>query len=274
MIQPPSRGPGAQHDALTRRQLLQIGGGLGLAATLGACTVGAEPNPSPTPPPPNITLPPQPAAASPVPLEPAPATTMAPAQPVVQICRQAWGAAPARSGGRPHTITRMTLHHTAVVLGDNRLAPSRLRQHQRFHQNDRGWIDIAYHVSVDRNGNIYELRTPEVAGDTATDYDPAGHFLVLCEGDFDQEPVSEAQLDGAATAFAWAAQQFHLGSGTLGGHRDFADTSCPGANLYAHLTSGDLRTRIDALLAAGPVDLQRLCGEEAADKVADIEAGH
>ncbi len=198
---------------------------------------------------------------------------MAGGQQMIEICRQAWGAAPAREGGRPHTITRMTLHHTAVVLGDNRLAPSRLRQHQRFHQNDRGWIDIAYHVGVDRNGNIYELRTPEIAGDTATNYDPAGHFLVLCEGDFDQEPVSAAQLNGAATAFAWAAQQFHLASDTLGGHRDFADTACPGANLYAHITSGDLHTRIEALLAAGPVNLQRLCGEEAATKVAAIEAG-
>lgn len=192
---------------------------------------------------------------------------------MVQICRDAWGAAPALPGGRPHTITRMTLHHSAVVLGDNHYAPSRLRQHQRFHQGDRGWIDIAYHVGVDRNGNIYELRTPEIVGDTATDYDPTGHFLVLCEGDFDQEPVTEAQLDSAAQAFAWAAQQFHVASGTLGGHRDFADTSCPGANLLTHLTSGDLHTRIDALFAAGPIDLQRLCGAEATAKVAEIEAG-
>ncbi|WP_396882156.1 N-acetylmuramoyl-L-alanine amidase [Mycolicibacterium sp. CBMA 334] len=209
-----------------------------------------------------------------MPLEPAPpSTTIAGGRSIVQLCRQAWGAAPTLPGGRPHTINRMTLHHTAVVLGDNRHAPSRLRQHQRFHQNDRGWIDIAYHVGVDRNGNIYELRSPELAGDTATNYDPAGHFLVLCEGDFDQESVSEAQLNGAATAFAWAAQQFHLASGTLGGHRDFADTACPGVNLYAHLTSGDLHTRIDALLAAGPVDLQRLCGDQAATKVAAIEEG-
>ncbi|MFV8166244.1 peptidoglycan recognition family protein [Mycobacterium sp. 134] len=255
----PSRGPGTRLDALSRRRLMQIGGSLGLAATLGACAENAGSSSAPAAPPTNAT--------------PVPATPMASGQPLAQICRQAWGAAPARPGGRPHTITRMTLHHSAVVLGENRFAPSRLRQHQRYHQNDHGWIDIAYHVGVDRNGNIYELRTPDLAGDTATNYDPAGHFLVLCEGDFDQEPVTDAQLTGAATAFAWAAQQFHLASGTLGGHRDFADTSCPGANLYARLTSGDLHTRIDALLAAGPVDLQRLCGEEAAARVADIEAG-
>ncbi|WP_235732798.1 peptidoglycan recognition protein family protein [Mycolicibacterium septicum] len=265
-----TRGPGTRLDALSRRELMQIGGSLGLAATLGACAENTGSSSAPAAPP-TSTIPapaPLPVAASPSP--PAP---MSSEQPMVQICRQAWGAAPARPGGRPHTITRMTLHHSAVVLGENQLAPSRLRQHQRYHQNDHGWIDIAYHVGVDRNGNIYELRTPELAGDTATNYDPAGHFLVLCEGDFDQEPVTDAQLTGAATAFAWAAQQFHLASGTLGGHRDFADTSCPGANLYAHLTSGDLHTRIDALLAGGPVDLQRLCGEEAATKVAEIEAG-
>ncbi|WP_193376371.1 N-acetylmuramoyl-L-alanine amidase [Mycobacterium sp. UM_CSW] len=189
------------------------------------------------------------------------------------LCRDAWGARPARAGGKPHTITRMTLHHEAVVLGENRNAPSHLRQDQRYHQDEKGWIDIAYHVGVDRNGNIYELRSTEFAGDTATDYNTTGHFLVLCEGDFDQEAVSEAQLQGAALAFAWAAQNFRVASNTLAGHRDFASTSCPGANLYAHLSSGDLKRRIDDLLAAGPVDLQRFCGPDAAARVAAIEAG-
>ena len=190
------------------------------------------------------------------------------------LCRDAWGARPARAGGTPHTITRMTIHHTAVVLGDNRNAPARLRQHQRYHQDAHGWIDIAYHIGVDRNGNIYELRTPDLAGDTATSYDPTGHFLVVCEGDFDQEAVTEAQLHGAALAFAWAAQNFGIATDTLAGHRDFTATACPGANLYAHVSSGDLKRRIDDLLAAGTVDLQRVCGPDAAAIVAAIEAGH
>ncbi|MEE3062876.1 MAG: N-acetylmuramoyl-L-alanine amidase [Actinomycetota bacterium] len=166
----------------------------------------------------------------------------------------------------------MTLHHEAVVLGDNRNAPGRLRRDQRYHQ-DKGWVDIAYHVGVDRDGNIYELRTPQIAGDTATDYDTTGHFLVLCEGDFDKEVVSEAQLHAAALAFAWATQTFHITSSTLAGHRDLAQTSCPGADLYAHLSSGDLKRRIDDLVAAGPVNLQRVCGPDAAATVSAIEAG-
>lgn len=189
------------------------------------------------------------------------------------LCREAWKALPPRGSGTRHTISRMTLHHTGAVLGDNRNAPARLRQHQQLHQNERGWIDIAYHVSVDRDGNIFELRDYNLVGDSATPYDPTGHFLVLCEGDFDQEGVPEAQLDGAALAFAWAAQRFTIGSDTLKGHRDFASTSCPGANLYDRVSSGDLKQRIDNFLAAGAVDLRKICGPEADAKVAAIEAG-
>jgi hypothetical protein len=159
-----------------------------------------------------------------------------------------------------------------VVLGDNRTVTARLRQDQRYHQDELGWIDIAYHVGVDRNGNIFELRKPELAGDTATSYDPAGHFLVLCEGDFDQEEVTDAQLHGTALTFAWAAQKFGVTSGTLAGHRDFAATSCPGANLYAHVSSGDLKRRVEDLMAAGIVNLQRVCGPDAAAIVAAIES--
>jgi len=263
---PPARHSG--HAAsVSRRRLLWLAGGAGAAAIVSGCSesvtdsaAGPSPSPmrpAPVPTPASTTLPaPAPSAAS-----------------AAMLCRDAWGARPARPGGRPHSITRMTLHHEAVVLGDNRNAPGHLRQDQRYHQDQLGWIDIAYHVGVDRNGNIYELRSTAVAGDTATDYDTTGHFLLLCEGDFDQEVVSEAQLHGTALAFAWAAQNFRIATDTLAGHRDLAQTSCPGANLYARLSSGDLKRRIDDLLAAGPVNLQRICGPEAAARVAAIEAG-
>ena len=239
--------PGRRDEnSVSRRQLLGLAGGLGLTSILSACS--------------------SPATSTGVSLTAATSAQL--------LCRDAWGAQPARPGGKPHTISRMTLHHEAVVLGDNRNAPTRLRQDQHYHQDQKGWIDIAYHVGVDRNGNIYELRSTEIAGDTATDYNTTGHFLVLCEGDFDQEAVSEAQLRGAAVAFAWAVQNFRIATDTLAGHRDLAQTSCPGANLYAHLASGDLKRRINDLLAAGQVDLQRFCGPDAAARVAAIEAGN
>jgi hypothetical protein len=190
------------------------------------------------------------------------------------LCRDAWGARPPLPGGRPHTITRMTIHHTAVALDDNSIITSRLRQHQRYHQIDRGWVDIAYHVGVDRDGNIFELRRTAIAGDTATNYDTTGHFLVVCEGDFNVEPISEAQLNGAALAFAWATQEFGITSSTLASHQQVAAaTSCPGTNLQSRVASGDLRGRIDDMVTGGPVALQPVCGPQAAAVVAAIEAG-
>jgi N-acetylmuramoyl-L-alanine amidase len=263
----PAPGPDEHADFVDRRQVLRLAGSVGLASMLSAgsgttridsaSASGTGPRQASTH---------HPAATS---TTSAVLTTNSSA---LLLCRDAWAARPARSGGRRHTITRMTLHHEGVVLGDNRNAPGHLRQDQRYHQDQLGWIDIAYHVGVDRNGNIYELRRSEIAGDTATDYDTTGHFLVLCEGDFDQEVVTEAQLHGVALVFAWATRTFGIATDTLAGHRDLAQTACPGANLYAHLSSGDLKRRIADLLNAGEVDLQRICGPDAAARVAAIEA--
>jgi hypothetical protein len=283
MDAPGPNRPDERSGFVSRRRLLGLAGGVGAAAIFSDCAserrVGSISESASGARQPSTSSPTATTAdragvtASP---SPEPITSHVPAARPASglLCREAWGAQAARPGGRSHTITRMTLHHEAVVLGDNRNAPGHLRSDQRYHQEQQGWIDIAYHVGVDRDGNIYELRSTGLAGDTATDYDTTGHFLVLCEGDFDREAVSEAQLQGAALAFAWAAQTFRVASGTLAGHRDLAQTSCPGASLYAHLSSGDLKRRIDDLLAAGPVDLQRFCGPDASARVAAIEAGN
>ena len=231
----------AESTGLSRRRWLAIAGGAGLAA-LAVDRSAARSN-------------------------------AAPAASGVMLCRAAWGARPALPGGRPQTIDRMTLHHSAVALPDNRGIIARLQQHQRYHQIDKGWVDIAYHAAVDRNGNIYQLRDPAIAGDTATDYDTTGHYLVLAEGNFDEETVSEAQLAGTALVFAWAAQQYGLSVTTLASHREVASgTSCPGANLEAHMTSGDLRQRVADVLVSG-FELRPLCGPAADARVAAIQAG-
>jgi hypothetical protein len=112
-----------------------------------------------------------------------------------------------------------------------------------------------------------------LAGDTATDYDTTGHFLVLREGNFDTEQVSAAQLDGAALIFAWAAKQFGISTATLASHREVtAATSCPGASLEAHLTAGDLKHRIDTAIAHG-FSLTPVSAQEGQTIAAAITAG-
>lgn len=198
---------------------------------------------------------------------PAPAPLVVPL-----LCRDAWGAQPARGQFEPNRVQRLTVHHSAVRLDDNREAPAHLRSHQQFHQQDRGWPDIAYHVAVDRNGHAYALRSADAVG-SASNYDPRSHFLVLAEGSFEQQAPSPDQLEGLARVLAWAVRAFGVPSSAIAGHRDYAPTTCPGDALYAALQSGTLRARVDQLLAAGGVDLGPMCGAEASARVAAIEAG-
>lgn len=185
------------------------------------------------------------------------------------LCREALGLEPARSGGPSHRIDRLTLHHTAVALGANRNAPGRLRSHQSFHL-EQGWVDIAYHFGVDANGNVYELREPAVAGETFTEYDPAGHFLVVCEGDYDVEAPSDAMLQATAEILAYGSVRHGAAPNTLTGHRDHASITCPGSNLYVRL--GELRDEVTRL-AQGTLDRHERCGSDGRDRIRAIEAG-
>lgn len=187
------------------------------------------------------------------------------------LCRDAWDAAPPGADDRSHAITGLMVHHAAVELTDNRDAPSRMRGYQRYHQ-EQGWPDVAYHVGVDRNGHLYELRDPSLPGDTFTDYDPAGWLLVLADGNFDVQEPTAAQLEGVSRVLAWGATRF--GTETrVHAHRDHAETACPGDHLYAPVVDGSLEARVIELLEAGGVELQPVCGQEADALVAAIERG-
>jgi hypothetical protein len=188
------------------------------------------------------------------------------------ICPPAWGALPAAGAFTTHQIERLTVHHTADLLDSNDLAPARIRGHQQGHLS-RGWPDLAYHFIVDAEGNVYQGRPLHAVGDTGTEYDPTGHFLVCCEGNFDEQPIPDAQRSRLVDMLAWAAATFAVAPATIAGHRDVAATSCPGDDLYASIADGSLVADVLALLATDEVRLETVCGGEAEALVAAIEAG-
>lgn len=264
---------------MDRRRFIRTAG-LGLAAVplarfLGACGDAAAEAPASTP----AVLqaitqaaPAAPATTQPATTEPMPTPAPRSAAVVGAICKEAWGGSAAGPGLVPHTIERLTVHHTATVLNDNRAAPGRLRGHQAYHKS-LGWPDLAYHVAVDANGNIYAGRSTSARGDTATDYDPSGHFLVVAEGDFNSQEIPAAQVEGVATVLAWAAAEFSADPSTIRGHRDWASTSCPGESFYPLLADGTLERMVDARLDAGGVDLVVVCDDSAFAAIAAIENG-
>lgn len=188
---------------------------------------------------------------------------------IAVLCREATGLAAPLDGGREHRISTLTLHHTGVRHERAAEGPRRMRGHQRHHLA-QGWIDVAYHYGVDLSGNVYELRDVGLAGDTFTEYDPAGHFLVVCEGDYDTQRPTDAMLAAVAGLFADAAVRFGVPPSTIAGHRDHASTRCPGSSLAEALPS--LREEVARLAELGAPTLQRMCGSEGAARIALIEA--
>lgn len=188
------------------------------------------------------------------------------------ICRVAWGASKPQGPFVRHSIRRVTVHHSASALTENSLSPSRFRAYQVAHLA-RGWPDIAYHVLIDGHGNIYRGRPLWARPDSATEYECRGHLAVLCDGDFDRQGPSSAQVRALVDVLAWACGRFDLSPEDIRGHRDYTTTECPGARLYELLADGSIRGRVRRRLRAGGVGLVELCGPRGRERVRLIEAG-
>ena len=171
--------------------------------------------------------------------------------PVVR--RVDWDAAPVDVTLEPHAVDRLTIHHAESPPAP--VGPPAFREWQSYHQS-LGWGDIAYHFIVGKDGEVYEARNVAMRGDTATEYDPTGHLLIVLEGDFDHEEVSDAQFEGLAAITAWGVHRYGLDPAELTGHRDHAATTCPGHALYRLIHDGTLAARVGEILERGPVELR------------------
>ena len=189
---------------------------------------------------------------------------------VARICRSSWGARQPTGVYVPHQISRITVHHSAVVLRDNGTAPAQLRAFQADHPS-RGGPDIAYHLLIDRHGNLYRGRPLWAAGDTNTSYDPSGHLLVLALGNFQVQEMSRVQLNTTISVLAWACSHYGIAPRAIRGHRTYANTLCPGARFQRYIRDGTVRRRVTPRL--GEVTLRNLCGDAGRRRVRQIENG-
>jgi hypothetical protein len=140
----------------------------------------------------------------------------------------------------PHRITRVTLHHTgsAEPLRPADDPAQKLRALQSWGAADRNWWDVPYHFLLDLDGNVYEGRDYRYKGDTNTTYEPAGHFLISVIGNYNVQEPTPAQVESIGRLIAWALDRFGLATDAIGGHYDYAETSCPGPHFTRLLEDG------------------------------------
>lgn len=167
------------------------------------------------------------------------------------VSRDAWGAKPPTLPMRAHVPVRLTIHHTATAQDFHRDVGAKLRGLQAFSQRDDSlssgqkkpaWPDVPYHYYVAVDGSVGEGRDWRYAGDSNTPYDPAGHLLVVVEGNFQKDSLTSAQRHTLDVLVPALAARFGIAPDRLASHRDYARTDCPGERLYAELPR--LRARI------------------------------
>ncbi|MBC7235774.1 MAG: SpoIID/LytB domain-containing protein [Chloroflexi bacterium] len=164
------------------------------------------------------------------------------------IRRAEWGADESLMSWAPEyrPVRAVVVHHT--VFGDEEVDPAAaVRAVYYYHAVIREWGDIGYNYLVDRFGNIYEGRAggPGVVGGHALQYN-YGSIGIALIGNYHERDVPTAMLQGLIRFLAWQCADHFLdpmGQGffidkmlpTILGHRDVADTLCPGDRAYALL---------------------------------------
>ena len=165
------------------------------------------------------------------------------------VNRKDWGALEPKPY-RQQIPIRITVHHegTQLLLTDD--AARKINRIQAWGMGpDRNWADIPYHFLIAPNGIIYEGRSVHTVGETNTEYDPAGHLLICCLGNYEVQEVQPAQLQSLIKLIAWSSKKYTIDIETLATHRDHSSqTTCPGKNLYAYFTNGYVLTKAKRLL--------------------------
>ena len=160
------------------------------------------------------------------------------------LTRANWNAKPPVLPMREHRPDRLTIHHTGTPQNAQRSLADKLRGLQLFSQRDDSlasgqrkpaWPDVPYHFYVAVDGSVGEGREWKYVGDTNTSYDPTGHLLVVVEGNFQVDSLSTAQRRTLDLLIPGLARSMGIRAERIASHRDFAQTACPGARLYAML---------------------------------------
>ncbi|HHJ53224.1 MAG TPA: N-acetylmuramoyl-L-alanine amidase [Caldithrix abyssi] len=165
------------------------------------------------------------------------------------ILRQEWGWQPYQTKMPPkQTIRYITIHHGGVYFDPDSDAVKYIRHLQKWSREEKKWIDIPYHFMIDFKGHIYETRPLIYPGDTNTSYDPTGHALICVMGNFEEQVPGKQQLQALINLTAFLADYFHVPLEKIKGHKDYAETLCPGKNLYRYLQNGFIRKTVQQKL--------------------------
>jgi hypothetical protein len=124
--------------------------------------------------------------------------------------------------------TALTWHHTATPSGPPQEVIESIR---RYHTEEQGWVDVAYHLFIDAEGGLWPGRSLALDPDTHSDLDVHGHIFVAVLGNFEEEPPTKAAVETLRRVIEVLAGLFGIPQSRIQPHANIAETACPGRYL-------------------------------------------
>lgn len=155
------------------------------------------------------------------------------------IPRTDWGAKPPRWTTRhAKPVSKVFIHHggTNLTTDSPTGEVAHLRSYQRTHLR-KGWADIAYNFAVGpSSGNVYELRGWNNRPGATRGHNKNSYAIVII-GNTTHQDISAACINSIRDLIAQGQRAGRIAPHVqVLGHRDVANTTCPGANAQAHLS--------------------------------------
>lgn len=174
--------------------------------------------------------------------------------PPTVVTWEQWDSQPEPMGRTWHQVPdRVVLHHSGVVWVKGSVPVEKVRTLQKWGQKEKGWPDLPYHFLISPDGQIFEGRDWRYRPESNTAYDLNGVLNVCLFGNFEEEPVSEAQRESLVVILAYLHRRHRIDVETLTSHLEEApgQTVCPGRDLQNWL-DGDLRAQVRQFWDASP----------------------
>ncbi|KRT78342.1 hypothetical protein AMK59_6527, partial [Oryctes borbonicus] len=154
----------------------------------------------------------------------------------VIVSRSEWGAAsptetnPLKINPPPFVV----IHHSeSQVCATTARCKTIVKNIQSYHMRSRGWEDIGYNFLVGGDGKVYEGRGWNKHGSHAIPYNNKSIGICFI-GNFGASAPPSQQIQAAKDLIAYGVSKKLISSNyKVLGHRQAANTSCPGNSLFA-----------------------------------------
>ncbi len=133
-------------------------------------------------------------------------------------------------------VSTVHMHHTFRPNRAQYKGLASIDAMHEFHTRERGFSDIAQHITIAPDGTIWTGRNWNKAPASATGHNGSsvsGPFMFEMIGDFDtgRDPFDDPQRSTVLEVIAAVQSRFRLPPDALRFHREMANKSCPGSGI-------------------------------------------